>query len=96
MKDQLVAIAQSPNPNDLLVLKSKLDGHRIWCYLADQHTATMIGYASVATGDVKLTQKKIDDRNARLAAFGIIFFFTALAFLILYAFVEKFIMDLFW
>lgn len=248
MKDQLVTIAQSLNPNDLLVLKSKLDGHGIWCYLADQHTATMIGYASVAIGGAKLTirasdakkaleilneldleadsdnnlanpasqrfkpddefvaflknpkskdiwvnlarfsnnedlataikiltelgidshpktfskgnddeaavfslsvkfgditksvealsvsmaddldfepaaneyfemlfqhhvhelpddpdekvhkltQKKLDDRNARLAAFGIIFFLTALAFFILYAFVEEFIMDLFW
>jgi hypothetical protein len=64
MHNTLVTVAQSPNPNDLLVLKAKLESHGIWCYLADQHTSSNLGYAATAIGGTKLTIRASDAEKA--------------------------------
>lgn len=64
MKDQLVTLAQSLDPHDLLVLKAKLESHGIWCYLADQHSSSSMGAAAAAIGGTKLTIRASDAKKA--------------------------------
>jgi len=64
-EEEIITIGTLINQREIAFVKSVFEDRGIWCFVADEHTTTILPHYSLAMGEARIQVRKSDEKSAR-------------------------------